>query len=426
MQRNQLAPGIYMTVLDAEKFNRCRITVHLRYPARRQSATDAAVLALVLERGYAGCPDMTALSRRLAGLYGAEMGVDLSSAGSDRILSSDLCGIKPQFALNGEDLAAAYTEIVLGILFDPYLVDGLFDAQAVAIEKETLRRRFAAEFNDKRLYCVQQARRRFYGDSPMGIELNGYLPDLDGVTPHSVKAEYDRILSASVIDVIVQGVDAALVADRVQAALTGCRRSPAPLSAPGAVPAVPVQHFAEKVPGLTQAKLCMFFTRGTTEHLPSIHLLRIAMGLFGGSSTSRLFRNVREKQGLCYYCGASAARATGTMLVDSGVEPGNESAAEQAILRELEDLCARPALDEELEETRRGLLSSIDAVGDSLGGLESWYYGSILRQEPFITPEEGKALTSAVTAAQVQELLQSYHCNICYAVTAEKENAPCQ
>ena len=94
LERKQLAPGVFITTLDASKFNRCRITIHLRFPARRESATDAAVLALVLERGYAACPDMTALSRRLAELYGADLGVDLSNAGTDRILSADICGIQ--------------------------------------------------------------------------------------------------------------------------------------------------------------------------------------------------------------------------------------------------------------------------------------------------------------------------------------------
>ena len=75
LERKQLAPGVCITTLDAAKFNRCRITLHLRFPARRESATDAAVLALVLERGYAACPDMTALSRRLAELYGADLGL---------------------------------------------------------------------------------------------------------------------------------------------------------------------------------------------------------------------------------------------------------------------------------------------------------------------------------------------------------------
>ena len=35
-----------------------------------------ALLPLVLERGYAACPDMTQLSKKLAGLYGASLSVD--------------------------------------------------------------------------------------------------------------------------------------------------------------------------------------------------------------------------------------------------------------------------------------------------------------------------------------------------------------
>ena len=101
MERKQLAPGVFITSISAAKFNRCRITIHLRFPAKRETATDAAVLALVLERGYAACPDMTALSRRLAELYGADLGVDLSSAGPDRVLSADICGIKDTYALAG-------------------------------------------------------------------------------------------------------------------------------------------------------------------------------------------------------------------------------------------------------------------------------------------------------------------------------------
>ena len=141
MERKKLAPGVFITTLDAEKFNRCRITIHLRYPALRRSATDAAVLPLVLERGYAGCPDTTELSRKLARLYGADLGVDLSSAGPDRVLSADICGIKDAYALAGENLTDAYADIVFDTIFDPYLIDGRFDPEAVRIVTETQARR---------------------------------------------------------------------------------------------------------------------------------------------------------------------------------------------------------------------------------------------------------------------------------------------
>ena len=164
----------------------------------------------------------------------------------------------------------------------------------------------------------------------------------------------------------------------------------------------------------------------TAEELPSIHLLRVAMSLFGGSATSRLFRNVREKQSLCYYCGASAVRSTGVMVVDCGVEPGGEAKAEAAIRKELEDMCREPVTAEEMEQCRLSMLGSMDAVGDSLGALESWYYGAFLRGEDPITPEEGKALTAAVTAEQVRQLMRSYHYSVCYTVTAGEEGPSCR
>ena len=374
LERKQLAPGVCITTLDASKFNRCRITLHLRFPAKRESATDAAVLALVLERGYAACPDMTALSRRLAELYGADLGVDLASAGTDRVLSADICGIKDAYALAGENLAAAYADIVFGTIFDPYLVDGAFDPEAVRIETETQARRLEAEFNSKRLYCVRQARRKFYGDTPAGIELGGYPGELVHVTPQSLKAEYDRILSTAYIDVMVQGVDEARVADMLLKKLDGIRRDPHPFA---------------------------------------------AMSVLGGSATSRLFRNVREKQSLCYYCGSAAQRATGVMMIDSGVEPGKEQQAEAAIIAELEGLKNGPITQEEVDDCRRGLLSSMDALGDSLAALENWYYGQITRGEPLYPPEYGKVLTSAVSLDEVRQTLQSYSYSVCYAVTAE-------
>ena len=421
MERKQLATGVYLTALDAQKFNRCRITVHLRFPAKREYATNTALLPLVLERGYAACPDMTALSRRLAALYGADLGVDLGTAGIDRVLTADICGIKDEFALNGENLTAEYCGIVLGTIFDPYLVDGVFDPEAVRIEKETMTRRLQEEYNNKRLYCVRQARRKFFGDSPAGTELGVYLADLPAVTPQTLKAEYDRILQSAVIDVMVQGADADSVAALVQERLAGIRRDPCAYAAPVAMPRVETQHYSEAISGLTQAKLCMLFTTGDAAVQPTIHQLRMAMGLFGGTSTSRLFRNVREKQSLCYYCASTAVRSTGVMMVDSGVEPGGKERAEQAILREWEALKNGPITAGELEDTRRALLSGMESLGDSLAALESWYYGQIARSEPLTDPETARAAVRAVTAEEVRAILQGYSYSVRYIVTAQED-----
>ena len=81
MERITLAPGAHINVLPAEKFNRCRISINFIWPAAREWATAEALLPLVLERGYQGCPDMTRLTKKLAKLYGADLTVDARPMG---------------------------------------------------------------------------------------------------------------------------------------------------------------------------------------------------------------------------------------------------------------------------------------------------------------------------------------------------------
>ena len=75
MERTLIAPGVHLSCDPAEKFNRCRISIHFAFPAQRATATAHALLPLVLERGYADCPDMTLLTKKLAKLYGADLTV---------------------------------------------------------------------------------------------------------------------------------------------------------------------------------------------------------------------------------------------------------------------------------------------------------------------------------------------------------------
>lgn len=418
MKRENLAPGVFLNTLDAQKFNRCRITIRFQYPACRETATAGAVLPLVLERCCADYPDMTLLSRRLAKLYGADLSVDNSTNGANRVLTVSVTGIKDEFALEGEDLTAEYADLVFGVAFRPYLVNGLFDEEAVAIERGKLRQQLQAEVNDKRLYCVRQARRRFFGDSLAGVERDGYLEEVDGVTPQLLTQVYEEMLCKASIEVTAIGAKDETVRRLLLAALEGRKREwQAPL--PGLfMPRQQPDHQVETM-DMVQAKLCLLFTAGRCTGAQEIAASRLAMALYGGSVTSRLFLNVREKQSLCYYCSSSYTSVTGCMMVDSGVEPANARKAEAAILKELAQLCDGPITDEEMEDCRRGLLSSLESVEDSLSGLEGWYFAEIARGGPVSTPAQARAALEQVTKEQVRQVLRQFTLSVSYLLTPE-------
>ena len=99
MKRTEIAPGVHLSWDPAPKFNRCRISLHFAFPAKRETATAHALLPLVMERGYADCPDMTQMTKKLARLYGADLTVDARPLGANHNLCVSATGIKNRFAL---------------------------------------------------------------------------------------------------------------------------------------------------------------------------------------------------------------------------------------------------------------------------------------------------------------------------------------
>ncbi len=422
MERKQLAPGVHLSYDPAEKLNRCRISIHFTFPARRDTATAHALLPLVMERGYAGCPDMTDLTKRLARLYGADLTVDGRPMGANRNLCISVSGIKDRFALAGEDLCGAYLELALGVAFHPCIRQGAFDPEAVAIEKQMLRQSLEDELNDKRLYCMRQAARVFYGDSPMGIRQEGYLEEVEGLDGLALAQAYQEMVDSAAIEVMVLGCtpgQAQRVEQAFLAELAAVCRRPRAVAPFMAMPRQQTVHKTEYF-DMVQAKLCMAFTLGRPMDLKEMAAYRLAMALYGGSVTSRLFLHVRERDNLCYYCSSSFQSFTGSMTVNSGVEPGNAARAEEAIQEELADLCTGPITPQELEDCRRGLIAGLEGVEDSLGGLESWYAMEIIRGGPITTPAQARADLAAVTEDQVRAVLRRFSLSVSYLLTRKE------
>ncbi len=423
MKRTEIAHGVHLSYDPAQKFNRCRISIHFAFPAERKTATAHALLPLVMERGYADCPDMTQMTKKLARLYGADLTVDARPLGCNHNLCVSVTGIKDAFALEGEYLTDEYTALALGTAFHPYFVGGRFDPESVEIEKQMLKKALEDEINEKRLYCQRQANREFFGNSPAGVRQEGYLEEVDGLTSEAVTAAYQAMLRTANIELIVLGCDEAqteAVKDALLTELRSIERKPIPLVENMAMPRQETVRKTERF-DTTQAKLCMLFTLGEPMRPDQLAAVRLAMSLYGGSVTSRLFLNVRERDHLCYYCSSAFQSFTGSMAVNSGVEHADAARAEKAILKELDDLRTGTITDEELEDCRRSLLSGMTGSEDTLGGIETWYYMEVLRGGAVQTPDDAREALRRVTKDDVRAILRQLTLSVSYLLTREEE-----
>ena len=215
------------------------------------------------------------------------------------------------------------------------------------------------------------------GDEPAGLPMYGFLEDLDKITPQSAAAAYDRILRTARVEIIHVGTgDAESVkplfteafADGFIDGRTPCTR-PEPRSISAGAQVKEVQDDFQVV----QSKLCIGYRADITPDSSMLNPFRMMVAILGGTPTSKLFMNVREKKSLCYYCGANLDRTKGVMLIDSGVRPDNVEAAKEAIFAEVEAMKRGQFTDEDMRFALLSLQNTFRSVEESPFSVESYY-----------------------------------------------------
>lgn len=419
MSRTEIAPGAHITAMPGEQFKKCRMTLRLVLPGERSTATTLAVLPHILERRCEAIPDPLQLSRRLDALYGAEVNGESYALGANRVVSVSVMGLKNIYALAGKDLEKEYVDLACQMLFAPKLAKGVFETEDVAIEIEKQADYLRSEMNEKRLHCLQQARRKLYGDSPLGLESAGYLEDIDGVTPGRLYEAYTNLLGRAQVEVSVFGMSAEYATEQVAKHLARLHRQPvAPLPQQAAQGLGGFEQFTEPM-DTVQGKLCIVYTSGSVPDARRAAIMRVGGAVFGGMPTSRLFMNVREKQSLCYYCASSYTAFGGVLMVDSGVEHKNLQRAAEAIMHELRVLQQELMSEEELDNAKRALHSAFTAAVDSPAALESWAFTEYMRGTN-LSVEEFDALVQSVRREEVRDMLAEFVPTLQYSITQKE------
>ncbi|MBR5520606.1 MAG: insulinase family protein [Oscillospiraceae bacterium] len=415
MKRELIAPNVHLTQLPNDKFKRNRLSITLVVPNDRKKATMYALLPGLLERAYEDYPTLQQFSRKLNRMYAAQMMVGTSVVGGNRCLRFTAQGIKNEYCIEGEDLLLEMCNVLLGVMFRPCLENGAFIEEWLQIEKYKLREEIEGEINDKRGYCVKNAKRKFFGNHFNGVERLGYLDEIDNITAQQLYDCYKELLEKAVVEIFITANNADTAAEKLQQAFGYKKDSETAILPVTPMPCTEVKSYTERI-DTTQGKVCLVYTteRPLTED-ERYHML-VASSLFGGTASSRLFKNVREKQSLCYYCAAGFNGFTSSMTVDSGVEHRNTQRTIDAVQAELDALINGEITQQEIRETQLTIANSLKANYDGLHGLEAWYLNEAIRSSS-MTPEMVIEKANRVTAQDIRNVLKLLNLNVIYTIT---------
>ncbi|HEY3782538.1 MAG TPA: pitrilysin family protein [Fimbriimonadaceae bacterium] len=147
---------------------------------------------------------------------------------------------------------------------------------------------------------------------------------------------------------------------------------------------------------------------GTSIFDEELYTLAVLDASLGGSMSSRLFQEIREKRGLAYAIGSYSLSyaAGGAYTVYGGTSLKHWDKVQELVRQEFDNLCKNGLESDEIDRTKRNICGSIVLALEGMSGRMMRMSKNELHHHRDIPVEETIAKVNAVTSQAVQELAQ--------------------
>ena len=414
-QRREIGKDIYFSRITDPRFKLNLISVRFLAPISEETASENAVVSRILTKSCRKYPSFAILNNKLSSLYAARLGCHLSKLGDAQSIGITVSCIDNKYALENENVNEEAADILIDCLFDPLLENGVFTEKTTSLERQSLIDDIEAELNDKQAYASHKAEEIMFKGEPAAVRSLGSVKHAKLITAKSAYNAYQRLLTHCRIEIICVGCsDFEASQKKLTEAFARLNRDEIFPCGSKYSPLKDAEELVTEKLSVTQSKLVLGF-KTDCRNIPA---LQIMSAIYGGTTTSKLFLNVREKMSLCYYCWSSVSRIKGSLTVASGVENENLETAKNEIIAQLEAVKNGDFTDEDIEYAKMYRRNHLKTFNDSISSMEAWYFTGIYNDD-IKTPEEAVEEDEKVTRKEIIEAAKSVKLDSVYILTSD-------
>lgn len=295
-------------------------------------------------------------------LYGAYVKVRTERIANLSVMSLVLTIVDPKIV---KDETLFYDAVSL---FDKVLHEHqAFDNDIFNDEIRMLKEYYQTLKDKKRAYASHRFNEIFFENDAYAYPLSGSLEDLKRLKISDIKAYYDDIITHDarylVVNGAIEGLDLAMLQQRLGPIK--------PLNLPFETQ-FRTHRELTKVVELTDMKqgiVKMGFILPVFRQNPLFNAAILLDTILGGYPESRLFKKIREEEGLCYDIASSYDHYKGVLLISSGVDVLKVDHAIQAIQNIIMELKEHNVFAHELLNAKKYYIHQIKSSLDSQSNL---------------------------------------------------------
>lgn len=379
MKKINIKKGIDLHLIETNKFKTNLLSVFLTTPLQKKTVTKNALIPAVLRRGSQNMKTQDEISIALEEMYGASFDCGIDKIGDDQILKFYLETINNEFLPEQEDNFKKAINILLEVVFNPLLENNHFNNEYVEGEKNNLKQVIEGRKDSKALYALERCVEEMYKNNPYSLYKYGNTEDLKNINADNLYEQYKALINNCKIDIFISGD----IKENVKEDVFN-NENIEKLNAREAKYIINNKENRKKEEkqeqevsdsmDINQGKLIIGLDV-LQENDNDKYTALVYNAILGGTPTSKMFQNVREKNSLAYTASSSFIRQKANIFIKCGIDIPNYKKALEIIKEQLEDMKKGEFTAANIDEAKNNIISTIKFIPDEQD-TELMYYFS--------------------------------------------------
>jgi len=421
-----LKEGVKAHLIKNDIFKTNLICIMLTTPLKRETVTLNALIPFLLKRGTVNFPSQSDINKEFERMYGAGYNCGIDKIGDNQAIKFFIESISDEYTLEKEDLLKRSIDLLLDIILNPIMENGMFKDEFIDTEIDNLRKIIEAKIDNKDFYAFNRCIENMYEHRGFGLYKYGYLEDLENITNQKISKHYRELINNAKIDIYISGnfdennLEKILLENTNIKNLNPRKENYIVNNSSTEVKqnVENIRQIQEKM-DIKQGKLVIGFNAlNKNENMTNIGI--VFNSILGDGANSMLFQNVREKAGLAYTASSNFNKLKNNIFVRCGIQICNYDKTVSIIKEQIENIRQGKFTDKDLQNAKSYIISGIKTIEAEQDTEIVFYIGQEISKIRFTIPEYIKSIES-VTREQVIDFAKELQMNLIYFLTASEQ-----
>lgn len=390
--------------IETKKFKTNVYALYLTIPLTKENVTYNALIPTVLKRGCEKYNNQLEISKKLEEMYDATFGIGIAKVGNNEVLKFYIESLNNNYLPNNEDLSKTSIEMLINIVMKPYLINGKFDEDYVSQEKENLKKVIESRKDNKDTYATNRLLEEMFKEEPYGLYKFGNIEEIDNITSEKLYEKYKELIKNAEKHLYIVGD-----VEKLNIQEYHIDEEEIKITKEFPIKEQLKEKIVKEQMDITQGKLVI----GLNTPNENREIIALYNTILGKGANSKLFLNVREKEGLAYSAGSTYLKRNNAIIISTGIEVSKYNKAVEVIKKQLKDMQEGNITEKEIKDAKQFINAGLNLINESSENMIEYTFDKELYNEEMDIEKYRKSIEK-ITKEDIVEIAKQINIDTIY------------